>query len=142
MEEKLKEVEREQKQNRKKLLKRKEPVRIEELDSGDDQDSDLDVEKAKLTQSTVGYRVGHAFCLLKSALSLTNLACFLIKVPFVVFVIRAVVEVLQVKARDSLTTTLEPPYGEHEGFHTDGSTTPGPKISACKLICLVFNGSC
>lgn len=133
MEEKLKEVEREEKKNRKRLLKRKETSRskIEARDSGDDQD----VEKATLTQSTVGHRMGHAFCLLKSALSLTNLVCFLVKVPFVVFVIRAVVEVLQVKARDSLTTTVEPPYAEHEGHYYGGDSLmePGPRISACKL---------
>lgn len=90
-------------------------------------------------------KVGRVYCCLQFILSMSNLVCFAFKLPFIVFVIRAVVEVLQLRAAAAGTTTLEPPYGDHEGFHhpdgppaasTSSSSGTGAKIELLGLLLL------
>lgn len=84
---------------------------------------------------------------LRLTISLCNLACFTLKLPFLVFVIRAVLEVLRAKREQARVTTFEPPYAPHEGLvhESEWDTTQPPaagdsSMTAAKIevICLLL----
>ena len=75
---------------------------------------------APVMLTTSQRRLGHCYFLLQLIISVCNLGCFTLKLPFVVFVIRAVLEVLRAKAQaEAQVARYEDPYGVDEGMIHD-----------------------
>ncbi|KAI1307936.1 hypothetical protein HDE_00591 [Halotydeus destructor] len=89
-------------------------------------------------------KLGHLFFLLKIVVSICNLGCFVLKLPFLVFVIRAALEVLRMKQKMAAATTLEPPYGDYEGMHLDYTVETAPATNGSsagakiEVLCLLL----